>query len=52
MQKPLNKRKFRDEIINQSRLIQRPSQVKTGCKECSKALYMREKCWDKWHAQK
>ena len=52
VQEPLHKRKFGDEIINQSRLTQRPSQVKTGCKECSKALCTRKKCWDKWHAQK
>ena len=52
VQGPLNKRKFRDEIGNQSRPTQRPSQVKTGCKECSKALCTRKKCWDKWHAQK
>ena len=52
IQGPLNKRKFGDEIINQSQLPQRPSQVKTGCKECRKALCTRKKCWDKWHAQK
>ena len=52
VQEPLNKRKFEDEIVNQSRLTQRPSQVKTGCKECSKALCTRKRCWDKWHAQK
>ena len=47
VQEPLNKRKFGDEIVNQPRLTQRPSQVKTGCRECSKALCTRKKCWDK-----
>ena len=42
VQGPLNKRKFGDEIVNKSRPTQRPSQVKTGCKECSKALHAEE----------
>jgi hypothetical protein len=47
-----NKRKFRDIIINKARLNARPAQVKTGYKECEKALCTAKSCWDNWHAQK
>jgi hypothetical protein len=52
VQGPLRKRKFGVEIVNSSRTPTRPSQVKTCCKECSKALCTRKLCWDRWHALK
>ena len=47
-----NKRKFGDVIVNDVRPNARPAQVKTGCKECRKALCTAKSCWDNWHAQK
>jgi Transposase IS4 len=47
-----NKRKFGDVIVNDVRPNARPAQVKTGCKECGKALCTAKSCWDNWHAQK
>jgi hypothetical protein len=49
---PTGKRSFRVEITNNARLNARPAQVKTGCKECGKALYVTKLCWDSWHAQR
>jgi hypothetical protein len=47
-----NKRKFGHVIVNGVRPNPRPAQVKTGCRECRRALCTTKSCWDNWHAQK